>query len=115
MSSHAEVLTEAAEPFAVAYIGAHMLATDSELPALKAAIVEFAVARGFILFMTYVEESHTMLAAFGEMVSDVWRDNVRTVIMPSVVHLAALGNPVEMKSHLEHHIGGKVLFINPAT
>jgi len=72
-------MTTVTNPFAVAYIGAHVL------------------------------------AAFGEMVSDVWRDNVRTVIMPSVVHLAALGNPVEMKAHLEHHIGGKVLFINPAT
>jgi len=108
-------MTTVTNPFAVAYIGAHVLTADSELPALKTAIVEFAVARGFILFMTYVEDSHTVLAAFGEMVSDVWRDNVRTVIMPSVVHLAALGNPVEMKAHLEHHIGGKVLFINPAT
>jgi hypothetical protein len=65
--------------------------------------------------MTFVEESETAPAAFGEMVQNVWRDGVKTVIVPSVVHLAALGNPVVMKAHLEHHIGGKVLFINPAT
>jgi hypothetical protein len=98
----------------VAYIGAHVLATDSELSSLKRAISEFAAARGFILFMTYVEEANTMPAAFGQMVSDVWRDGVKTVIVSSVVHLASLGNPVVMKAHLEHHIGGKVLFINPA-
>lgn len=102
------------KPFAVAYIGAHALATDSEVPGLKRAIAEFATARGFILLMTYVEESQTMPDAFGEMVHNVWRDGVKTVIVPSLVHLAALGNPVVMKAHLEHHIGGKVLFINPA-
>jgi hypothetical protein len=49
------------------------------------------------------------------MVSDIWTDGVKTVTVPSVVHLAALGNPVVMKAHLEHHIGGKVLFVNSAT
>lgn len=103
------------KPFAVAYIAAHVLATDSELDAQKRGIAEFAAARGFILFTTYVERPHTSPAAFGEMVSDVWRDGVKTVIVPSIVHLAALGNPVVMKAHLEHHIGGKVLFANPAS
>jgi hypothetical protein len=102
------------KPFAVAYIGAHVLAADCELPGLKRAISEFASGRGLILFMIYVEDVSTTLVAFGEMVSDVWRDDVKTVIMPSVVHLATLGNPLVMKAHLEHHIGGKVLFINPA-
>ena len=102
------------KPFAVAYVGAHTLDTDSELPSLKRDIAEFAAARGFILLMTFVEESETVPAAFGEMVQNVWRDGVKTVIMPGIVHLAALGNPVVMKAHLEHHIGGKVLFMHPA-
>jgi hypothetical protein len=102
------------KPFAVAYVGAYTLATDSELPRLKRGIAEFATARGFILLMTFVEESETAQAAFGEMVQNVWRDGVKTVIVPSVVHLAALGNPVVMKAHLEHHIGGKVIFMSPA-
>ncbi|GAA1603746.1 hypothetical protein GCM10009789_67200 [Kribbella sancticallisti] len=102
------------KPFAVAYVGAHTLAIDSELPWLKREIAAFATARGFILLMTYVEESQTMPDAFGELVQNVWRDGVKTVIVPSLAHLAALGNPVVMKAHLEHHIGGKVLFIDPA-
>jgi hypothetical protein len=48
------------------------------------------------------------------MVMDVGRDGIWTVMMPSVVHLPALGNPIIMKAHPEHHIGGKVLFMNPA-
>jgi hypothetical protein len=102
------------KPFAVADIGAHTLPTDSELSRLKRDIAEFATACGFILLMTFVEESETTPAAFGELVQNVWRDGVKTVIVPSVVHLAALGNPAVMKAHLEHHIGGKVLFMNPA-
>jgi hypothetical protein len=101
------------KPFAVAYVGAHMLATDSELPNLKRGIAEFADACGFILLTTYVEEPATAPAAFGEMVQNVWTDGVKTIVVPSLVHLAALGSPVVMKAHLEHHIGGKVLFINP--
>ncbi|GAA3576417.1 hypothetical protein [Kribbella ginsengisoli] len=104
-----------AKPFAVAYIGAGLVATDSELHGLRAAIAEFAVRGGFILFMTYVEDVGTAASAFGELVSDVWRDDVRTVIMPSVVHLATLGDPLVLKAHLERHIGGKVLFVNPVT
>jgi len=102
------------KPFAVAYVGALTLPMDSDLPRLKRDIAEFATARGFILLMTFVEDSETVPAAFGEMVQNVWRDGVKTVIVPSVVHLAALGNPVVMKAHLERHIGGKVLFMNPA-
>ncbi|MFI5710571.1 hypothetical protein [Kribbella sp. NPDC051620] len=100
-------------PFAVAYIGAHVLAAEYELPSLKRAIADFASGRGLILFMTYVEDASTAPAAFGELVSDVWRDDVKTVIMPSVVHLATLGNPLVIKAQLESHIGGRVLFVNP--
>jgi hypothetical protein len=104
-----------AQPLAVAYIGGHTLATDTDLVAMRTAISEFAAARGLLLLTTFVEESETAPAAFGEMVQNVWRDGVKTVIVPSVVHLAALGNPVETKAHLEHHIGGRVLFMNPAS
>jgi hypothetical protein len=106
-------MTTDTKPSAVAYIGAHALATSFELPGLQAAIAEFAAAHGFILFTTYVEESRRTTAAFGEMISNVWRDGVTTVVVPNVVHLAALGNPVELKTYLEHHISGKVLFLNP--
>lgn len=99
---------------AVAYIGAHTVSMGSELARLKRDIAEFATARGFVLLMTFVEDSETAPAAFGDLVQNIWRDDVKTVILPSVVHLAALGNPVVMKAHLEHHIGGKVLFMNPA-
>ncbi|WBQ05200.1 hypothetical protein [Kribbella sp. CA-293567] len=108
-------MTAECKPLAVAYIGAHRLTTDSELPALRRAISNFATARGFTLFMTFVEEPATAPAAFGDMVQNVWSDGVKTVIVPSVVHLAALGNPVVMKTHLEHHIGGKVLLMNAAS
>jgi hypothetical protein len=100
-------------PSAVAYIGAQVLATSSELPSLKEAIAEFATVSGFVLLATYVEAARATPAAFGEMLSGAWRDGVGTVIFPNIVHLAALGNPAELKTHLEHHIRGKVLFLNP--
>jgi hypothetical protein len=52
-------MTTDTKPPVVAYIGARALATNFELPSLKTAIAEFAAARGFVLLMTYVEESRT--------------------------------------------------------
>ncbi|WP_405063451.1 hypothetical protein OG474_17895 [Kribbella sp. NBC_01505] len=102
------------KPLAVGYISAQALAAASELTTLKRDITEFAIACGFILLATFVEDSETTPAAFDDMVQNTWRNGVRTIIMPSVIHLACLGNPVVMKAHLEHHLGGKVLFTNSA-
>ena len=96
-------------PLTVGYISAHLLTPQAELSDLTLTLVAFAHARGNILCSLHVEQPPTVPVAFQGLIEQVSREGIRTVLVPSLHHLGAVGQPLSIKEHLEHLIGGQVL------
>jgi hypothetical protein len=87
----------------------HLLMTGDELEGVKGGLASFASCEGFRLKTIYVEQLVTMPAAFEALVEAVHRDQVAAVVLPSMLHLAVLGAPLEIKDIFERATGARVL------
>lgn len=96
-------------PLTFAYVRAHLLMSETELSDLKKDLAAFARTEGFTLRTIYVEQVESVPAAFQALMEAVRREDVKTVLVPSLHHLAVVGEPLAMKEHLEHHTSAKVL------
>ena len=92
-----------------AYLSRHLLMTEPELCDLDGVLRSFAHRRGWLLRSIYVEQPHTMPAAFQELVEEAGRSPISAVLIPSLHHLVAIGEPVRIKTHLEEFLGGPVV------
>src|SRR5882757_8849239 len=92
-----------------AYVSGHLLMTELELCDLEEVLASFAQRRAWCLRSICVEQPHTMPAAFQELVELVERGRISTVLIPSLHHLAAMGEPLRIKTYLEEFLGGRVV------
>ncbi|MEU4288989.1 hypothetical protein AB0E63_12270 [Kribbella sp. NPDC026596] len=97
------------KPAAVAYVNASLLITGSELERVRMDVARFASDWGYALAYIHVEDQASTPDAFNGMVQQVTALDITTVLVPSLLHFAGLGSPVEVKNRLEHLIGGRVI------
>jgi hypothetical protein len=97
------------KPAAVGYVNASLLITDSELERVRVEVARFASDWGYGLTYIHVEDRGSSPDAFNGLVQQVTALDIATVLIPSLLHFAGLGSPVEVKNRLEHVIGGRVI------
>ncbi|MGW7687129.1 hypothetical protein ACWGID_40690 [Kribbella sp. NPDC054772] len=106
-SADGETKTEL--PRAYAYARKHLLMCESEVNRTKERLTYFAKQAGYNLSAVFVEEVQTAPDAFERLVQAVVNDKVETVILPSMLHFAVLGDPKRIREHFEGATGAKVV------
>jgi hypothetical protein len=99
-------------PRAYAYLRAHLLVCASEVNRTKERLSAFATASGFELAGTFVEEDpRRSLLAFERFFQAVMRDQVRVVLLPSLLHLMVLGSPGRIQEYFEAATKARVISV----
>src|SRR5690349_3815027 len=84
---------------AYAYLRAHLLVCTSEVNRTKERLTQFAASSDFELAATFVEQDVRSPATFGRMLDAAIRDEVEVVLLPSMLHLMALGSPRNIRAY----------------
>jgi hypothetical protein len=83
------------------YVRRDLLVTDGQVNQIERQMAEFAKAEGFSMGFTYVEKPGTWPAAFEALIESVTRNEVTAVVLPSMLHFAVLGAPLNIKEMFE--------------
>ena len=97
------------QPRAYAYLREHFLVCASEVNRTKERLVRFAAESELELAATFVEEHPRRPATFDRLLQAVMRDKVEVVLVPSILHLMALGAPRHIKDYFEAATGAQVI------
>jgi hypothetical protein len=100
-------MTNATRPLLFGYVRVHLLMTRRELNGVKQRLAEFADDEGYTLANIFIEQAHTVPAAFQALVDAARKHEVKTVVVPGMQHLKVL--PPGMREHLEHYAGAHVI------
>ena len=96
-------------PLALGYARKHLLVVESEVCRTRERLASFAQVAGLRLGGVYVEEVQTWPTAFEELIEAALNEKPRVLLVPSLIHLAVLGAPTRIKSHVERLTGARVL------
>jgi hypothetical protein len=102
-------LADGTRPLLLGFILKHLLMTDDELARTKRRLDEFAAVEGFAMGAIYIEDMATSPAAFAALVDAVVRYHVPAVVVPSLLHLAALAAVHNFKDTFERATGARVM------
>src|SRR5436309_1467456 len=97
------------KPLMLGYLRRELLVTDGQVEAVQRELARFAQDRGFCMGFTYVEQRGTWPAAFEALVEAVNRYVVTAVVLPSLLHFAALGAPTVIRDSLERATRARIL------
>ncbi|WP_405056291.1 hypothetical protein OG474_26560 [Kribbella sp. NBC_01505] len=86
--------------FAFGYFKKHFLMTDAEVASRRQRIVDCAAANHRELVALFVDEIATAPDEFHNALVAVMELNDRAMIVPSLVHFAGSGNPIEFRELL---------------
>ncbi len=98
---------------ALGYLHRGLLVTDDHLETVERELAAFAQAEGFSMGFTYVEQPGAWPAAFEALIEAVSRFEVTAVVLPSLLHFAALGVPTDIRDSFERATGTRVLVAQP--
>ena len=104
---------EDVKPLLLGYIRRDLMVTDGQANELVRQMAMFAKAEGFSMGFTYIEKPGTWPAAFEAMIESVNRDEVTAVVLPSLLHFAVLGAPLNITDMFERATGARVLVLGP--
>jgi hypothetical protein len=96
-------------PRAYAYLCEGLLVCRSEVNRTKERLARFAAGSNLELAAVFVGQDTRSTAAFGRLVEAVVRDQVKVVLVPSVLHLMVLGSPRRIKKYFEAATEAKVI------
>jgi hypothetical protein len=102
-------VTDYARPLLLGYVLKHLLMDDDHLAETKERLEEFAVVEGFAMGTIYVEDTAATPAAFAALVEAVNRYEVIAVVVPSLLHFAALSAVRDIKETFERATGARVM------
>jgi len=102
-------VTDYTRPLLLGFVLRHLLMTDDELAETKERLEEFAAVEGFAMGSVYVEDTATSPAAFAALVEAVNRYEVTAVVVPSLLHFAALSAVHNVKDTFERATGARVM------
>jgi hypothetical protein len=96
------------------YIHRHFMMSGVELASARRSIVECAISQGSTVRAIFVDEVNTAPAALVQLIEAITERGNGVVIVPSLLHLSALGNPLDVRRDL--HANGFEVHIsdNPA-
>lgn len=77
--------------------------SGAEAAALRQMILDCAVSHEMPLDAIYVDELDTAPAQLTECIAAVVAADESILIVPSLIHFAGLGNPVEVRADFERH------------
>lgn len=112
-SKGAEEVTTTA-PTLHCYIREHVFMTPREAADIRRRFAAFAEREGYRLGRIYTERPDTVPAAFRALVIAAAEPDITAVVVPSLRHLAVVGEPNSIKDHLERVTGVQVLFAGNA-
>jgi hypothetical protein len=104
--------TDHTRPLLLGFVLKHLLMTDDGLAGTKERLEKFAAVEGFAMGTIYVEDTATTPAAFEALVEAVNRYEVTAVVVPSLLHLAALSAVHNIKDTFERATGARVMVAN---
>ncbi|WP_410790551.1 hypothetical protein [Kribbella sp. C-35] len=88
-------------PRAYAYLCEELLVCRSEVNRAKERLARFATSSDLELAAVFVGQDTRSTAGFGRLLEAVIRDQVKVVLVPSVLHLMVLGSPRRIKEYFE--------------
>ncbi|MGW5188943.1 hypothetical protein ACWEOO_06795 [Kribbella sp. NPDC004138] len=83
--------------------------SDRHVDDLKRELEVFAQLEGSAMGSVYVEDPDTAPAAFEALVASVNRYQIAAVVLPSLRHLALVGNPAEVHVQFERVTGARIM------
>ncbi|MGW6200757.1 hypothetical protein ACWF0M_31740 [Kribbella sp. NPDC055110] len=93
---------------------ANLLICTSEVNRAKERLNAFAKASGFELAGIFVEEDPRRPDAFGRLLDAVMRDQVKVVLLPSLLHLMVLGSPGRIQEYFEAATEARIITLDHA-
>jgi hypothetical protein len=100
------------KPLLVGYVRRDLLVTDGQVSQLDREMTRFAIAEGFSMGFTYVEKPETWPAAFEALIESINRYEITAVVVPSMLHFAALDTSHDIRQIFEQSTGARVLVLN---
>ena len=85
---------------AFGYFKKHFLMSDPEIAARRQAIVDCAGANEYVLVAIFIDELETAPEELHRALAAVLEVDEGVLILPNLLHLAAAGNPIELRQHL---------------
>lgn len=108
------VVTDYSRPLLLGYVLRSLLLTDDELTATKQRLERSAAEEGFEIGTIYVEVAASSSAAFEALIDAVNRYEVTAVVVPSLLHFAALSAVKNIKDTFERATGARVIVASSA-
>jgi len=106
-------MTGVPRPLLFGYLRVQLLAAGTTPGAISARFDEFARAEGYSLGCVYVDQAHTAPAGFDALIQAVKQYDARAVAVPTLDHLAVLGQPPALTDFLRRATGARVLVMDP--
>lgn len=102
-------LPAASRPLVLGYVAERFLMTVSELEDLTDHLAAFARAESYLLGRVFVERIDRSPAAFQALLEVLERQDARAVLIPTMHHLAVLGDSTAVRTQVEYLTGARVL------
>jgi hypothetical protein len=102
-------VTDYTRPLLLGFVLKHLLMTDDELAETRERLEEFAAVEGFAMGTIYVEDTAITTAAFEALIDAINRYEVTAVVVPSLLHFAALSAVHNIKDTFERATGARVM------
>jgi hypothetical protein len=102
-------VTDYTRPLLLGFILKHLLMTDDELAETKERLKAFAAIEGFAMGTIYAEDTAATPAAFEALIEAVNHYEVTAVVVPSLLHFAALAMTHNVKDTFERATGARVM------
>ena len=90
-----------------------LLVVDSQVTELERQMADLAQVEGFAMGHIYVEKPESWPAAFEALIESVNRYEVTAIVLPSLLHLAALAATHDVQDTFERATGARVLVLAP--
>lgn len=102
-------MTDYTRPLLLGYARRDLYLSDRRVNDLRRELGAFAQLEGFAMGSVYVEDPDTAPAAFDALVASVSRDEITAVVLPSLRHLALVGDPAQVRVQFERVTGARIM------
>jgi len=94
------------------YFREHLFMTAREVADIRARFVVLAEREGYKLGSIFMEKLETAPTAFRDLLQAASKEDVVAVAVPSMRHLAVVGDPEELRHEVEDLTGARMVLAN---
>jgi hypothetical protein len=106
-------VTGVPRPLLFGYLRVQLLADGTTPGAISARFDAYAQAEGYTLGCVYIDQAHTAPTGFDALIQAVKQYDASAVAVPTLDHLAVLGQPPPLTDFLKRATGAQVLVMDP--